>query len=113
MSVVTDASGNASFQDALPVGVPTGHVAMLWPRASNQTPRNSVKTGRRCGHSSRGCVRRRITPMSTRRFSVDAPAVLANDLSFDNGVFTAALLKNAVIGSVVLNPDGSSSLTLR
>ena len=43
--------------------------------------------------------------------TVAAPGVLANDISIDNGVFTASLVANAAHGTVVLNPDGSFTYT--
>jgi hypothetical protein len=111
-TVTTDSSGSASIQVNLPVAVPAGQVVSATATDPyNNTSQFSNDVTAFTSAPPVGASDDSYNTDVNTTLSVSAPGVMANDVSIDNGVFTAALVDNATHGNVVLNPDGSFTYT--
>jgi hypothetical protein len=111
-SATTDASGNGTFRVSIPVGIPAGQVIS----ATATDPNNDTSAFSRdlaviAANPPVAAFNDAYNTDIKTTLTVAAPGVLANDLSVDNGVVTAALAKGPAHGTVLLKPDGSFTYT--
>ena len=111
-TVTTDAAGNGAFNVTFPVAVPAGQVIGATATDSiGDTSEFSKDFVVVAAMPPVAAINDAYTTDVNTTLSVAAPGVIANDLSADNGAFTASLVDNAAHGSVALNPDGSFTYT--
>jgi hypothetical protein len=111
-TVTTDSSGNASFRVNLPIAIPAGQfISATATDPNDNTSEFSQDLAVVAATPPVLAVNDSYNTDVKTTLNVPAPGVLGNDISADNGVFTAALVNGPSHGTLVLNPDGSFTYT--